>query len=61
MLLWSLLMVNPHDFNIGIRMDNFKEINIKNRTYYFFDDIININDLDPDRWKVIEYYYYTLH
>ena len=54
-------MVNPHDFNIGIRMDNFKEINIKNRTYYFFDDIININDLDPDRWKVIEYYYYTLH
>ena len=42
-------------------MDNFKEINIKNFTYYFSDDIININDLDPDRLKVIEYYDYTLH
>ena len=61
MLLWNLLMVNPHSFNISIWMDNFKEINIKNFTYYFSDDIININDLDPDRLKVIEYYDYTLH
>ena len=27
-------------------MGNIKEINIKNRTYYFFDDIINIKDFD---------------
>ena len=22
--------------------------NIKNRTYYFYDDLININDFDPN-------------
>ena len=26
--------------------DNFKDIDIKNRTYYFFDDMINIKYLD---------------
>ena len=29
-------------------MGNIKEINIKNRTYYFFDDMINIEDFDPN-------------
>ena len=24
-----------------------KQLNIKNRTYYFYDDIINIKDFDP--------------
>ena len=28
-------------------MENIKEMNIKNRTYYFFDSIINIKDFDP--------------
>ena len=28
-------------------MGNTKEINIKNRTYYFFNDMINIKDFDP--------------
>ena len=28
-------------------MRNIKEINIKNRTYYFFDDMINIKDFNP--------------
>ena len=27
-------------------MRNIKEINIKNRTYYFFNDMINIEDFD---------------
>ena len=27
-------------------MGNIKQINIKNRTYYFFNDIINIRDFD---------------
>ena len=27
-------------------MGNIKEINIKNRTYYFFNDIINIKNFD---------------
>ena len=29
-----------------------KDINIKNDTYYFFDDIINIKDVDPGIIKV---------
>ena len=27
-------------------MENIKEINIKNRTYYFFDDMINIENFN---------------
>ena len=45
-------------------MGNFKEINIKNRTYYFFDDMINIKNVDPNLLKIdknsyknIEIYY----
>ena len=32
-------------------MGNIKEINIKNRTHYFFDDIINIKNFDPKSLK----------
>ena len=32
----------------------FKEIDIKNRTYYFFDDMINIKYLDVNKIKNIE-------
>ena len=28
-------------------MRNIKQINIKNRTYYFFNDTINIKNLEP--------------
>ena len=28
-------------------MGNINEINIKNQTYYFLDDMINIKTLDP--------------
>ena len=28
-----------------------KEIDIKNRTYYFFDDVINIKNFDPNKIK----------
>ena len=28
-----------------------KEINIKNRTYYFFDDMVNTKDIDPKQMK----------
>ena len=31
-----------------------KDINIKNRTYYFFNDIINIENFDPDNIKIDE-------
>ena len=33
-------------------MGNIKEINIKNQTYYFFDDMINIKDFDPSLLKI---------
>ena len=29
-----------------------KDINIKNYTYYFLDDIINIKDFDPNNIKI---------
>ena len=33
-------------------MKNAKEINIKNRTYYFFDDTVNIKDFDSNVSKI---------
>ena len=32
----------------------FKEIDIKNCTYFFFDDMINIKNHDPNKIKVDE-------
>ena len=34
-------------------MGNIKEINIKNWTYYFFDDMINIEDFDYVKIKTV--------
>ena len=31
-----------------------KDINIKNRTYYFFNDIINMENFDPNNIKIEE-------
>ena len=33
-------------------MGNIEQINIKSRTYYFFNDMINIKDLDPSQIKI---------
>ena len=33
-------------------MGNIKQINIKNRIYYFFNDIINIKDFDSKLLKI---------
>ena len=33
-------------------MGNIKQINIKNRTYYFFNDMINIEDFDSNLVKI---------
>ena len=32
--------------------NNVKDINIKKRTYYFFNDIINIENFDPNDIKI---------
>ena len=29
-----------------------KQLNIKNRTYYFYDDLINLKDFDPKLLKL---------
>ena len=34
--------------------NKLKEIDIKNCTYYFFDDVINIRNLDPNKIKIDE-------
>ena len=34
-----------------------KDINIKNCTYYFFDDIINMRDSDTNNTKIDEKWY----
>ena len=34
--------------------DKFKDIDIKSRTYYFFNDIINIKCFDPNNIKTDE-------
>ena len=33
-------------------MGNIKQINIKNRTYYFCNDMINVKDFDPNLIKI---------
>ena len=33
-------------------MGGIKEINIKNRTYYFFNDMINIKNFDSNLLKI---------
>ena len=35
-------------------INKFKDIGIKNCTYYFFDDIINIKNLDSNKIKIDE-------
>ena len=43
-------------------MSSVKEIKIKNGTYYFSNDMVNIKNLDPqDRRKIIQKYSYLLH
>ena len=33
-------------------MGNIKQVNIRNRTYYFFNDMINIEDCDSNLLKI---------
>ena len=34
--------------------NKIKDLSIKNHTYYFFDDIINIKNFDPNNIKINE-------
>ena len=33
-------------------METIKQINIKNRTYYFYNDIVNLDEFDEGRIRV---------
>ena len=33
-------------------MGNIKQINIKNRTYYFYNDMINVKNFDSNVLKI---------
>ena len=33
-------------------MGMIKQMNIKNKTYYFYDDMINIKDFNPNLLKI---------
>ena len=41
-------------YHVNVKMNNVKEIDIKNCTYYFHTDIINIKNLDPNNLKTDE-------
>ena len=38
-------------------MGNIKQINIKNRTYYFYNDIINIEEFNSSLLKIDQKWY----
>ena len=42
-------------------MGRVKEINIKNRIYYFFNDMINIEEFDSDLLKTDKKSYESIH
>ena len=37
--------------------NKIKDLDLKNHTYYFFDDIINIKNFDPNNIKIDEKLY----
>ena len=46
-------------------MGNIKQINVKSRTYYFFNDMINIKEFDSSQLKtdkiIIQKHWYLLY
>ena len=34
--------------------NKLKDIDIKNHTYYFFDNIFNVKNFDPNKTKIFE-------
>ena len=47
----GLILVLKQQFIEYIQIGNTAEINIKNRTYYFLEDMINIEKFNPDLLK----------
>ena len=43
-------------YHVSTEMNSAREIRIKYRRYYFFDDMINIKNLDPNNIKIDKSY-----
>ena len=41
-------------------MGKVKEINIKNQTYYFFDDMINLENFQSNLSKIVKKHYKSI-
>ena len=52
MLVLSLILVLKQQCIKYIQMGNIKQINIKSRTYYFFNEMINIKNFDSSLLKI---------
>ena len=46
------LVIMQSDYHINIKMDSARETDIRNCTYHFMDDMINMKNLDPSKIKV---------
>ena len=47
--------VTNEKFTIEVKMSNtLEDMDIKNHAYYFFDNIINITNFDPNKIKIDE-------
>ena len=42
-------------------MGEVKQINIKNRTYYFYNDIIDLKDFEPNLLKIDKKHYKSIN
>ena len=43
-------------YHVSTEMNSAREIKIKHRRYYFFDDMINIKNFDPNNIKIDKSY-----
>ena len=60
-LLQEIIMsIKQQIININGKYETLK-INIKNRTCYFFNDMINIEEFDSSLQNVIQKYWYLQH
>ena len=47
------MLINKQKFGDGVyKMKTINQINIKTRTYYFYDDIIDLEDFDSSLLKL---------
>ena len=53
MFLYIIMFIMQKIINYTYKMGVIKQINIKNRTYYFYNDIIDLKDFDA---RLLKFY-----